>query len=171
MSDVLGDVSELHKRTIVATATHRVTGSSGSFHFRLSGASGIGKYFDSHASVAITGPVTVHISGPASATVSATADVAVVPDKYDSWPTEQQQVVQLQGSVSVQHSLLVPPSTTAVQFGNETATLLKPRTLVDYPPVVVGWYEIAGGTASSTAIIVVRVPLTVDGVAHHCTWE
>jgi len=170
MSDVIGDTSELVKKTIVATATHRVTGTSSVFHFELSSASGISKYFESHAKVTISGPVHVSVSGPVSSTVATSASVAVVPGKYRDWPTSEDQIVQLQGSVRVQHSLLVPPTSVPIAFGNETAETLKPKTLVDYPPVVVGHVVIAGGTATSTALVVLTVPLLVEGVAHHKTW-
>jgi len=170
MSAVLGDTSELVRKTITAKATHQVTGISGAFHFRISEAPGIAKYFESHAKVTITGPVTALISGPVSSTVASTAAVAVVPDKYTDWPTTEDQVVQLQGSDRVQHSLLVPPTALPITFGNETAEQLKPKTLVDYPPVVVGHFTIAGGNAQSRALIVLTVPLTVEGVAHHKTW-
>lgn len=169
-SNVLGDVSELTKRTITAKATHRVTGVSGAFSFRLSDAAGIRKYFDSHAKVTIVGPVTVLISGPTSAAVASTLVVAVCPDKYTTWPTTEDQIIQLQGSERVQHSLLVPPTSLPVSFGNETAEQLKPHTLIDYPPVIVGYFTIAGGSASSVAHVVVSVPLSVEGVAHHKTW-
>lgn len=170
MSSVIGDTGELVSKTIVAKATHQVTGVSGNFHFRLSDAPGIRKYFESHAKVTITGPVTALISGPVSSTVASTAAIAICPDKYNSWPSTEDQVVQLQGSDRVQHSLLVPPTSLVIVFGNETAEQLKPRTLVDYPPVVVGHFTIAGGTATSSALIVLTVPLTVEGVAHHRTW-
>jgi len=169
-SGVIGDVAELTKKTITAKATHKVQGVSGSFHFRISDAPGVSKYFQSHARVTISGPVTVLISGPTSAAIASTVVVAICPDKYDNWPSSEEQIIQLQGSERVQHSLLVPPTSIAVQFGNETAEQLKPRTLVDYPPVVVGYYTIAGGTAASAAHVVLSLPLIVEGVAHHKTW-
>lgn len=167
---VIGDTSELVRKTIVAKATHRVTGPSGHFEFLLSSAPGIEKYFESHARVAITGPVLVSVSGPVSAAVSTSVAVAVCPAKYTDWPTTEEEIVELQGSIRVQHSLLVPPSSLPVAFGNETAEQLKPKTLIDYPPHVVGHFTIAGGTATSTALIVLSVPLVVEGVAHHKTW-
>jgi len=170
MTSVIGDTTELVGRTITAKATHRVIGTTGNFHFRLSEAPGISKYFDSHAKVTISGPVLLSVSGPVSSTVATTVTLAIVPDKYSDWPVTEDQVVQLQGSTRVQHSLLVPPSSSPLQFGNETAELLKPRTLVDYPPVAVGHYTIAGGNANSAALVVLTVPLTVEGVAHHKTW-
>jgi len=170
MSGIIGDTAELVRKTITAKATHSVTGPSGSFHFKLSDAPGIRKYFDSHAKVSIAGPVTAIVSGPVSATIAITATIAVIPDKYTTWPTDETQVIQLQGSVRLQHSLLVLPVPVPVEFGNETAEILKPRTLVDYPPVVVGYFTIPGGSANSTAHIVLSVPLLVEGVAHHKTW-
>lgn len=170
MSNVIGDTAELTRKTIQAKATHRVSGPSGNFSFKLSDASGISKYFESHAKVTITGPVTALVSGPVSSTIATTVAVAIIPDKYLDYPTTEDQVVQLQGSERVQHSLLVPPVALPITFGNETAEQLKPSTLVDYPPVVVGHYTIAGGNASSRALIVLSVPLTVEGVAHHRTW-
>jgi hypothetical protein len=167
---VVGDTGELVKKTIVAKATHTVTGTSGSFHFSLSAAPGISKYFTSHARVVITGPVSITISGPTSATVASTATVAIIPDKYPDFPTTEAEVIELQGSIRVQHSLIVGAEEKVVSFGHETTEQLKPRTLIDYPPVVVGHYTIAGGTATSTALIVISCPLTVDGVAHHKTW-
>jgi len=167
---VIGDTSELTRNTIVATATHLLVGSSGSFHFPLSEAPGIAKYFESHAKVTISGSVQVLLNCPVSATTSGSAIVAVCPNKYNTWPSTEEQVVQLQGSVRVQHSLLVPPLESVLSFGNETAEQLKPRTLVDYPPVVVGHFTIAGGTASSRSHIALRVPLRVEGVSHHRTW-
>jgi hypothetical protein len=169
-SSVLGDTAELARRTIVATASHRVQGVSGSFHFPLSSAPGVSKYFESHAKVLISGPVTVSVNGPVSQTVATSAAVAVCPAKYDTWPVSEDQVVQLQGCTRIQHSLLVPPTSSVLRFGNETAEQLKPKTLVDYPPEVVGFFSIAGGTAQSSALIVLTVPLTVEGVAHHKTW-
>jgi len=170
MATVVGDTAELVRNTITAAATHRVTGSSGTFNFLLSDAPGIAKYFRSHAKVTIKGQVSVLVTGPISSTVATTAAVAVCPAKYSTWPTTEEQVVQLQGSIRVQHSLLVPPVSLPILFGNETAEQLKPKTLVDYPPHVVGHFTIAGGTATSTALIVLTVPLLVEGVAHHKTW-
>jgi len=170
MSGVVGDVRELTRNTITAKATHRVEGVSGAFAFRLASADGVAKYFDSHAKVSISGSVQVIISGPVGSTIASTAVVAAVPDKYRDWPDSEDQVVQLQGSIRIQHSLLVEPVAKPLIFGNETAEQLKPRTLVDYPPVIVGYYNIAGGTAKSHAHIVLEVPLLVEGVAHHKTW-
>jgi len=170
MAGIVGDVAELTRNTISAKATHKVTGVSGPFHFKLSDAPGISKYFSSHAKVTITGPITVSLSGPVSSTVATSASVAICPDKYTDWPFTEDQIVQLQGSVRVQHSLLVPPSSVPLLPGNEVAEQLKPKTLVDFPPVVVGYFTVAGGTATSTALIVVTVPLAVEGVAHHKTW-
>jgi hypothetical protein len=170
MSSVIGDTAELVRNTITAKATHEVTGSSGSFYFRLSEAPGIAKYFDSHAKVTIEGTPTVYVSGPVSATISTSVAVAVIPDKYKTFPVTESQHVQLQNSVRIQHSILVPPSTQPLRFGNETAEQLKPRTLIDFPPVVVGHYTVAGGSPSSVTIIVVELPLRVEGVAHHKTW-
>lgn len=168
--NVIGDTAELVRKTITAKATYEVTGVSGNFHFRISEAPGISKYFESHAKVTISGPVSAIVSGPVSSTVATTVVIAVVPDKYRNWPTTEDQVVQLQGSERVQHSLLVPPTSCQIQFGNETAEQLKPKTLVDYPPVAVGHFTIAGGNANSKALVVLSVPLTVEGVAHHKTW-
>jgi hypothetical protein len=166
----IGDTAELVRKTIEAKATHKVRGVTGSFHFKISEADGISKYFDSHAKVTITGPVTATVSGPVSSTVATSVSIAVIPDKYDDFPSEEEEVIQLQGSVRVQHSLIVGAEKAVVQFGHETAEQLKPKTLVDYPPVVVGHYTVAGGTASSSAIVVISCPLTVEGVAHHKTW-
>lgn len=170
MTSLVGDVAELTRKTITAKATHRVTGVSGSFHFKIQDAPSIAKYFASHARVVITGPVTATISGPVSSTVATSASVAVIPDKYTTWPTTEDQVVELQGSIRVQHSLIVGAEVKPLEFGHETTEQLKPDTLTDYTPVVVGHYTIAGGNAASTALIVISCPLTVDGVAHHKTW-
>jgi hypothetical protein len=167
---VLGDTAELVQKTITAKATHRVTGTSGHFNFSISSASGISKYFTSHAKVTICGPVTASISGPVSATIASSACIAVIPDKYTDYPTTEAQIVELQGSVRVQHSLLVGAESRTVEFGHETAEQLKPKTLVDYPPHVVGHFTVAGGSASSSSLIVITVPLRVEGVAHHKTW-
>lgn len=170
MSSVVGDIPELSRPTITAKATHSVTGADAVFHFKLSEAPGIKKYFSSHAKVVITGPVLVGVSGPVTASTAIFANVAVVPDKYATWPSKREHVIQLQGSVEVQHSLLVPQQNVPVEFGNETTEQLKPNTLVDYPPVVVGHVTVAGGDKSSVSTIVVTVPLLVEGVAHHRTW-
>lgn len=167
---VIGDTAELVRKTITAKATHRVTGTTGSFHFKISEAPGVSKYFESHAKVTITGAVTVTISGPTSSTIASTASVAIIPDKYTTFPTTEEQVIELQGSTRVQHSLIVGAEQKSLEFGHETAEQLKPKTLVDYAPVVVGHFTIAGGSATSTALVVVSCPLTVEGVAHHKTW-
>jgi len=169
-ASALGDVSELVRKTITAKATHRVTGASGSFHFAISDAPGISKYFTSHAKVTITGPVTATVSGPVSSTIATTVSIAIIPAKYRTFPTTEEQVIELQGSTRIQHSLVVGAEVKPLEFGHETAEQLKPSTLVDYPPVVVGHYTIAGGSTSSTALVVVACPLTVEGVAHHKTW-
>jgi len=170
MASVLGDVSELSGNTIVAKATHRVSGTSGSFFFRIAEAPGIAKYFASHQKVTISGPVSVSVSGPVTSTISTSATVAFIPDKYSDFPTTEDQIVELQGSIRVQHSLLVGAETKPIQFGHETTEQLKPSTLVDYPPVVVGHFQVAGGSASSNVLVVVTCPLTVTGVAHHKSW-
>lgn len=168
---LVGDVAELERDTIVATATHPLTGSSGHFHFSLSSAPGIAEYFRSHAKVSIIGPVQASIAGPVSTTAASTATIAVVPDKYDDWPEAERDIVELQGSIRVQHSLLLGSQVVPLPFGNETAEQLKPPTLVDFPPVIVGYYEIAGGKASTSSFVVLRVPLRVSGVAHQKTWK
>jgi hypothetical protein len=170
MTDVIGDTSELSSSRIVATATHSLSGSSGSFNFLLSSSPGIRKYFASHARVLITGSVRVSISGEVTSTTSTSATIAACPDKYSDWPSTQEQVLQLQGAVRVQHSLLVVPQEVSLAFGNETTEQLKPSTLVDYAPRIVGHFTVAGGSPSSRCIVSVVVPLTVTGVAHHKTW-
>lgn len=169
-SSVIGDTAELTRTTIVAKATHRVVGQTGAFHFRLHDAPGVSKYFESHAKVSVQGVAKLSVSGPTSSTVSTSVTAAVVPDKYSSWPSTEEQVVQLQGSARVQHSLLVPPSSVPLIFGNEVADLFKPKSLVGYPPVVVGHFTVAGGSAASAVIVVVELTLSLDGVAHHKTW-
>lgn len=170
MSDVIGDTAELRRNTIQAKASYRIEGQSGAFHFRLSEADGIKKYFASHAKVKIQGTVTALVSGPAQSTIATTVVVAVCPDKYPDWPTQEDQIVQLQGSTRIQHNILVPQTPTPIPFGNEVAEVLKPKTLVDYPPVVVGYYTIAGGSQSSYGYVILNVTLTLEGVAHHKTW-
>lgn len=167
---VVGDTGELVKKTITAKATHRVTGASGHFHFKLAEAPGISKYFSSHAKVVIAGPITVTLSGPVTSTIATSASIAVIPDKYTDFPQTEDQVISLQGSTRVQHSLLVGAELRPLEFGHETAEQLKPKTLIDYPPVVVGHFTISGGAAASTALVVVSCPLVVEGVAHHKTW-
>jgi len=170
MSDVIGDVSELKRNTITATAVYTFVGNSGAFHFRLSTAEGINKYFESHAKVKIVGQVFVRLSTDVSNTVAGSAAVAIVPDKYRDWPTTEEQVIQLQGATRASHTLLVDPTDYPIEFGNETAVVLKPKTLIDYPPVVVGYIKVNGGTVTSRTHVLVKVPLLVEGVAHHKTW-
>lgn len=170
MSEVVGDVSELHKNSISARAVIRLEGPSGAFHLALSKAQGFNKYFESHAKVSIVGPLKVSVTGPVTSTIAIRAVVAVIPDKYTDFPTEEGQIHQLQGATTVLHSLLVPVSKPVVAFGNETTEQLKPRTLVDYPPVVVGHFTVAGGNATTVSHLVVEATLALSGVAHHKTW-
>jgi len=170
MSDLIGDTSELVRNSIVAKATHQVVGVSGHFHFKICDAPGLASYFLSHAKVSITGPVSVYIAGPVTPTTATSAVVAICPDKYSDWPTTEAQIIQLQGSVRVQHSLLVPATHTPIEFGHEITELLKPRTLIDYPPVVVGHFTVSGGTTTSATTIIVEVPITVSGLSHNRTW-
>lgn len=169
-TSLVGDVSELHSRQVVVPATLLVTGSSGQFHFKLAEAPEIAHYYRSHASVQIVGDLLVSLSGPVSSTVATTASVAIVPDKYSTWPETNQQVVGLEGSVRVQHSLLVGIEQKVIRPGREVASSLKPPTLIDFPPVVVGHFQVTGGNNASETLVVVHVTLSVDGVAHRCTW-
>jgi len=170
MASVVGDTSELVRKTIHAKATHKLTGASGSFYFKLKEVQGIRQYHDTHAKVVISGPILVSLSGAVSSTIATSANVAVVPDKYSDWPTTEEQVVQLQGSIRVQNSLMVPSQAVPIVFGNETTEYLKPKTLTDYPPVVVGHWTVAGGTAQTVTYIVLTVPLVLEGIAHQKTW-
>jgi hypothetical protein len=170
---ILGDIPELSSIHIVARATHGVTGSSGHFEFLLSSASGISQYFSSHSYVRISGPVTFAISGPLSSSIASSVVVAAIPDKFggsSDVPTTEAQIVQIPGANRAQHSLLVPTAFVPLTFPHEVADLLKPKTLIDFPPRIVGHYTIAGGSTQSKAIIVLSVPLEVKGTAFHKTW-
>jgi len=170
MSDAIGDISELTDRTIIVPVVTEITGSNTSFDFKIKEDDSILHYLAAFASVRITGPLAFELSAPATSTVAATAAIAVVPDKYDDWPTTRKQVQQLEGSIVVKDAILVPSTLKLEGRVRQVATSLQPATLIDYPPVVVGHLLVAGGSATTKTTLTVHVPIVVDGVAHRKTW-
>lgn len=169
-SGLIGDVSQLRSNRVVVPVTVEVTGNSRAFHIKLRDSDDVAHYRDNFASVRIDGGITVEVSGATSPTVATCAVVAICPDKYDDWPTTALQVKRLEGSTVVQQSLLVPIDIKPGTPGRETSDILKPDTLIDYPPVVVGFLTVAGGTANSVSLVTIHTPLLLDGVAHRKTW-
>jgi hypothetical protein len=170
MSNVIGDVGELSDRTVIVPVVHEIVGKDASFHFRIKDDPSISHYLSAFASVRITGALQFELSAPVSSTVAASAVIAVVPDKYNSWPTTRLQVQQLEGAINVKDAILVPSSLKIEGRVRQVATSLQPATLIDFPPVIVGHLSVAGGVATTTTILTVHVPIVVDGVAHRKTW-
>jgi len=169
-SDVIGDRSELTQQSIVVPVVHEITGRDVAFHFRIAEDPSIVHYLGSFASVVITGPITFELSAPVTSTVAASAAVAVVPDKYADWPTTRLEVKRLEGAISVKDAILVPAALVIEGNVRQVSTVLSHRTLLDYPPVIVGHLVVAGGTASSETTLTAHVPLALSGVAHRKTW-
>jgi len=168
--DVLGDVQELRLQTIIVPAAHAGVGCATTGFFKLAENPDLAHYIASHATVTITGPISLEISGPVSSTVATTAVVAIYPDKYPDGPTTKAHVVSLEGRINIQHSLLVGSVLGAPASAREVGESLKVKTLVDYPPVIAYHVDIAGGTNTSTWTITAHVPISVGGVSHRKTW-
>lgn len=170
MSEVLGDVQELHLQTITVPAVHTGTGASTTGSFRLTENRDLRHYIDSHATVVVTGDIVLEVTGPVSSTVATTAIVALYPDKYRDAPTRREHVSALEGRVNIQHSFLTGSVVAAPKKAREVGESLKVRTLVDFPPVVAYHVDIAGGTAASAWTITAHVPILARGVSHRKTW-
>lgn len=170
MSEQIGDIAETHKRTVKVNVVHPIDGQDTAWHFKLRDKAAISHYLSAFASVKITGPIEFHLSAPISSTQAAVSSVAVVPDKYDDWPTIDLQVRELEGAITIKDALLVPASLQFQGSVREVADILQPKTLVDFPPVVVGHLRVAGGSASTRTYLTAVVSLTLDGVAHRKTW-
>lgn len=166
----VGDIADLHRRTIIVPATQPIVGHHTTGAFKLADNLDIAYYLNSYATVSITGPIVLEIVGPVSATIATSVIAAIYPDKYNSVPTTREHVRRLEGSVTLQHSLIVGSVTATCLGGREVSTSLKPRTLVDFPPVVAYHVDIAGGNNTSPSVLVAHVPLLVDGISHRCTW-
>lgn len=170
MADIIGDKSELSSQTIVVPVVYEIKGKSTAFHFKIQEDESIAHYLGAFANVVIDGAITFELSAPASSTVAANAAVAIVPDKYDDWPTARVQVKRLEGSISVKDAILVPAALVIEGKVRQVSTALSHKTLLDYPPVVVGHLVVAGGTDSTETTLTAHVPLRVSGVAHKKTW-
>lgn len=170
MSSVVGDVSDLSSKTVVVPVVQSLTGNSVSFNFKVADDPSIRHYLASFASVSIVGPITFEISAPATSTVAASAVVAVCPDKYADWPTTRLQVQRLEGNVHVKDAILVPTSLVVEGRVREVSSSLQPKTLLGYPPVVVGHLVVAGGSATTVTTLTAHISLQVDGIAHFRTW-
>lgn len=170
MSEIVGDKSELSSQTIVVPVVHEITGKDVAFHFKIQDDESIQHYLGSFASVVVTGPITFELSAPATSTVAASAAVAIVPDKYTTWPTTRAQVKRLEGSISVKDAILVPAALTIEGAVRQVSTVLSHKTLLDFPPVVVGHLVVAGGSATSETTLTAHIPLKLSGVAHRKTW-
>jgi len=170
MTDVIGDRSELTSQSIVVPVVQEIAGSDTVFRFKIKDDPSIVHYLGSFASVVITGPISFELSAPATSTVAASAAIAVVPDKYTTWPTERMQVKRLEGAISVKDAILVPAALAIEGNVRQVSTVLSHKTLLDYPPVVVGHLLVAGGTADSRTTLTAHVPLALSGVAHRKTW-
>jgi len=170
MSDVIGDKSELTLQSIVVPVVHEISGENTVFHFKLVDDPSIAHYLSSFASVVITGPITFELSAPATSTVAASCAVAIIPDKYTDYPVNRLQIKRLEGSISVKDAILVPAALTIEGKVRQVSTVLSHKTLLDFPPVVVGHLLVAGGTARSETTLTAHVPLALSGVAHRKTW-
>lgn len=170
MADVIGDRSELTQQSIVVPVVHEITGSDTAFHFKIADDPSVAHYLGAFASVIITGSITFELSAPATATVAASAAIAVVPDKYTTWPTTRVQVKRLEGSISVKDAILVPAALVIEGNVRQVSTVLSHKTLLDFPPVVVGHLIVAGGNTNSQTTLTAHVPLALSGVAHRKTW-
>lgn len=166
----IGDVAETHQKAIVVKAPHEDTGNNKTGHFKLLDNPDIAHYIANYASVRISGPIVLEISGPVSSTLATTSVAAIYPDKYPDSPSTKNQVRRLEGSVTLQHSLVMGAVTANCTPGRQVADILSPKTLIDFPPVVAYHVDIAGGTNTSAFVLIAHVPLVLDGVAHRKTW-
>jgi len=169
-NDIIGDRSELKQQSIVVPVVHEIVGNNTPFHFKIAEDPSILHYLEAFAFVTITGPITFELSAPITSTVAASAAVAVVPDKYTSWPTLRLHVKRLEGAISVKDAILVPAALVIEGNVRQVSTVLSHKTLLDFPPVIVGHLVVAGGTAISETTLTAHVPLAVSGVCHRKTW-
>lgn len=170
MSSEIGDLSELKDQHIVVPIVHEITGNSTAFHFRLTDDESILHYLGAFASVKISGPIQFELSAPVTSTIAATASIAVIPDKYTTWPTTKLQVRRLEGAITVKDAILVPSALHVEGRVRQVSLFLSHKTLVDYPPAIVGFLSVAGGNAASETVLTAHVPLILSGVAHRKTW-
>lgn len=170
MSAEIGDVSDLNSQSIVVPVVHDIVGANTAFHFVLSDDPAVAYYLSAFASVKITGPLKFELSAPVTATVAASAAVAVIPNKYSDWPTTKSQVRSLEGSIVIKDAILVPAELQVEGRVRQVSSILSHKTLVDWPPAIVGHLTVAGGTAASSTSLTVHVPLQLSGVAHRKTW-
>jgi hypothetical protein len=167
----IGDVEETKSARVSVPVTISITGTSRTGFFRLSRNPDIAHYYNVYGNVKIVGEIVCEAFGPVTSTQATVICVALYPDKYGTdGPSEAVHIQKLEGRVYVQQSLAFGQKNGSPQWPRETTPILKPKTLVDYPPVLAYHLEAPGGTATSVSTLTAHVVLEVHGACHKKTW-
>lgn len=171
MTDVIGDTSDLHARTVRFQAVHSVTGPTPTGAFKLIDASGFKQFLAGRASAKLlTETLTVRVIGPASASIAVTAHIAIIPASIERLPTTGAELMTIAGSAFCQHSLYLGSPPVPLGFPPGVAHTLIPEPVVGELPQVVYSIIVTGGAAASTCLIQLSGSVALDGVGFVETW-
>lgn len=164
MSEVIGDTSWLHSSTVSFKILVEFTGSSGVDHFSLSDRPEILAYTSSRALARIVGPLSVSLSGPASASKASLATIAIVPTCLTSWPSTRTSIRRAIHAVALGDSLYKDIPNPPLVFHEAINQQLKPAPLVGNQPAIVCGYNITGGSSTDELVIEISGKLQLDGI-------
>jgi hypothetical protein len=175
VADVIGPVESLTIQTVSFTCVKGLTGASGTVHYNLRTAGGLGAYVADYSSVSLVGGLSVAINAPTSSTVSYHAHICVIPEGFEhngeaSYPKGASQILTVPGSVSVQRSELVPSPFVFLGMHEEITGKLKPTTIIGSRPHIVCSWTSEGTDATSRAELLIRGKISVAGVGFKKTW-
>lgn len=170
-SEIIGDVTHLHRNRVPFSAVHTATGSCGDGDFLISEARGFRQLVVSRAYVRIDpASLQCQVIGPASATIAVTAHIAVIPSAHRDLPDSAPDLLTIAGGAFVQHSLFTGSEVRPLGFAVEVSHVLKPKPVIGTEPRVVFHYTASGASATSQVHIKISGFLEVDGIGFVQTW-
>jgi len=166
----LGETKVLHDNRVSVTCVEVLIGVSGVGFIDLIKHPSVVHYLSSRASVKITSaPITVEIIAPASSDKGAQLSVGIIPSGQGT-PTLHHQILQIPGSVVLQHSTFTGVKPSVVVPAAEVTYQLKPKPYFGYTPVVVYHFDTLGADTQTECHLRVHFQLEVDGVGFHKSW-
>lgn len=171
MSEIVGDTSHLHTKTVPFNAVHKVTGSSGTGSFDLATCTGFKQLCSARATVKVLGDaLSCEIIGPASPDKATEAYIGVIPDTAEAFPTEPEHILTIGGSAYVQQSLYIGVRGSSLRFSAEANHQIKPKPMVGSLPKVIYHFKVEGGNNQTVAFIRISGVVEVDGIGFTQTW-
>jgi len=170
MSDLVGDVSHLHRTVVPFSAVHVVQGHNPHGSFLITDCTGFSALSNARASVKIVSDsLTVKVVSPGGADKVVSGAVAIIPDTATN-PTSVAHVLSIGGHAYVEHSVYNSAGPVPVRFAAEAAHQIKPTPLVGSPPKVVFALSVLGGDTNTTSTLVLQGSIEVDGIGFTRTW-